>query len=117
MIILSFLSAVLAGMGVGSAGFLVAYLTLVISMPQLEAQLINLIFFISSALAAIAVNWHKKRLCPKVILLCAIPGCVGAVCGASFAYTVDGGSLGKAFGVLLIILGGITLIGIKKADK
>ena len=98
MIILSFLSAVLAGMGVGSAGFLVAYLTMALSMPQLEAQLINLIFFISSALAAIGVNWHKKRLRPRAILLCALPGCVGAVCGAALAHTVDGGALGKAFG-------------------
>ena len=117
MVILSFLSAVLAGMGVGSAGFLVVYLTLALSMPQLEAQLINLIFFISSALAAIGVNWYKKRLKLKVILLCALPGCAGAVCGAAFAHTVDGGALGKAFGGLLIVLGGITLLGMRKEKE
>ncbi len=114
MVILSFLSAVLAGMGVGSAGFLVVYLTMAMSMPQLEAQLLNLIFFISSALAAIGVNWYRGRLRPKVILLCALPGCLGAVGGAAFAHTVDSGSLGKAFGVLLIVLGAVTLIGMKK---
>ena len=111
MIAIAFLSAVLAGMGVGSAGFLVVYLTMAKAMPQLEAQLINLIFFISSALAAIGVNWYKGRLRGKVILLTALPGCLGAVCGASFAHTVDSSSLGKAFGVLLIILGGITIVG------
>lgn len=114
MVILSFLSAVLAGMGVGSAGFLVVYLTLALSMPQLEAQLINLIFFISSALAAIGVNWYKGRLNPRVILLCALPGCVGAICGSSLAHTVDGGSLGKAFGALLVVLGAVTLIGMRE---
>ena len=114
MVVLSFLSAVLAGMGVGSAGFLVVYLTLALSMPQLEAQLLNLIFFISSALAAIGINWYKGRLKPRLILLCSLPGCIGAVCGSAFAHTVDSGSLGKAFGALLIVLGAVTLIGMKK---
>ena len=117
MILISFLSAVLAGMGVGSAGFLVVYLTMARSTPQLEAQLLNLIFFIASAMAAIGVNWYKKRLRPKVILLAALPGCLGAVCGASLAHTVDAGSLGKAFGALLVILGGITLVGTVKSKE
>ena len=117
MIIISFLSAILAGMGVGSAGFPVAYLTLILSRPQLEAQLINLIFFISSAVAAMAVNWHKGRLNPKVILICAATGCIGAVCGASFAHSVDENALGKAFGVLLIALGAITLVSTARRGK
>ena len=111
MVILSFLSAVLAGMGVGSAGFLVVYLTLVRSMPQIEAQLVNLIFFIASAMAAIGVNWYKGRLRPGVILLCALPGCLGAICGSAFAHSVDSALLGKAFGGLLIIVGAATLVG------
>lgn len=110
MVIISFLSAVLAGMGVGSAGFLVVYLTRLTSMPQLEAQLINIIFFISSAAAAIFVNLYKGRLRLRVILLCALPGCIGALCGAVFAHSVDGGSLGKAFGVLLTVCGLLTLL-------
>ena len=111
MIVLSFLSAVLAGMGVGSAGFLVVYLTLARSMPQIEAQLVNLIFFIASAMAAIGVNWYKGRLRPGVILLCALPGCLGAVCGSAFAHSVDSAFLGKAFGALLVLAGAATLIG------
>ena len=109
MIVISFLSAVLAGMGVGSAGFLVVYLTVFASVPQLSAQLMNLIFFVSSSLAAIAVNLFHKRLCPRIILLVALPGVIGAVGGAAFAHSVDTGFLGKAFGVLLIALGALAL--------
>jgi uncharacterized membrane protein YfcA len=116
MVIIAFLSAVLAGMGVGSAGFLVVYLTVFAGTPQLEAQLINLIFFISSALAAIGVNWYKKRLRWRIILTTALPGCAGAVCGSALAHSVDGNSLGRAFGILLIILGAITLMGSRKKE-
>ena len=116
MVVIAFLSAVLAGMGVGSAGFLVVYLTVFAGTPQLEAQLINLIFFISSALAAIVVNWYKKRLRWRLILTTALPGCMGAVCGSALAHSVDGNSLGKAFGILLVILGTVTLIGSRKKE-
>ena len=46
--IVSFFAAVLAGMGVGSGGIMVVWFTLAASMPQLEAQLLNLIFFASA---------------------------------------------------------------------
>ena len=40
------LIATLSGLGVGSAGLLVAFLTLCEGMPQLEAQGQNLLFFL-----------------------------------------------------------------------
>ena len=41
--------ALLAGLGVGSAGLFMTWLTLVEKVPQLTAQGINLIFFIFSS--------------------------------------------------------------------
>ena len=117
MAIVAFLSAVLAGMGVGSAGFLVVYLTVFEGFPQLSAQLMNLIFFISSAVAAIAVNFFKKRLDSKIILLVALPGVLGAVCGASFAHSVDKGFLGDGFGIMLMLFGAVTLFSGKATKK
>ena len=114
MIIISFLSALLAGMGVGSAGFLVVYLTVATAMPQLEAQLMNLIFFIAASSAAIVVNIFKKRLDYKMIAAVSIPGCFGAFCGSAFAHSVSSGFLGRAFAVLLIVMGAISLLKSKK---
>lgn len=117
MAIVAFISAVLAGMGVGSAGFLVVFLTVFEGSPQLSAQLMNLIFFISSSLAAIVVNLFKKRLDPKIILLVALPGVLGAFCGASFAHSVDKAFLGKGFGIMLVLLGTVTFFSGKATKK
>ena len=116
MAIVAFLSAILAGMGVGSAGFLVVYMTVFSGYPQLSSQLMNLIFFISSASAAITVNLLKKRLSLKIILLIAVPGAAGAVGGAAFAHSIENGILGKAFGVMLIAFG-LIAFGSGKATK
>ena len=110
MVIVSFLTAVLAGMGVGSGGLLVVYLTAFVAMPQLSAQLLNLIFFAASSVAAIAVNLIKKRLKPGVILAIAIPGVLGAIGGAAFAHSVESELLGKGFGALLVVCGVISLL-------
>jgi uncharacterized membrane protein YfcA len=99
---------------VGSAGFLVVYLTVFAAFPQLSAQLMNLIFFISSSVAAIAVNLVKKRLRWMVILPVSVAGAVGAFGGASFAHSVDTDFLGKAFAVMLIVFGAVSLFGKKK---
>ena len=110
MAVISFLTAILAGMGVGSAGLLVVYLTLFTQTEQLSAQLLNLIFFVSSSLAALAVNGKKKRLRASVIIPLAAAGTLGAIAGASFAHSVNTDLLGKAFGAMLLIFGGITLL-------
>ena len=115
MAIISFLSALLAGLGVGSAGFLVVYLTVFAAFPQLSAQLMNLIFFISSSVAAIIVNLIHKRLKWKVILPVAAAGALGALGGAAFAHSVDTDFLSKAFAVMLIVFGSLSLFGSGRA--
>ena len=45
-IIVFFIIATLSGMGVGSAGLLVVWLTVFDSVPQLAAQGLNLFFFL-----------------------------------------------------------------------
>lgn len=107
---IAFISAVLAGLGVGSGGLVAVCLAVYVAMPQIDAQLLNLIFFAASSLAALAVNIFKKRLSLSIILPLALPGCVFAV-GASFiAAKIESDALGKAFGILMITLGGISLL-------
>ena len=102
-------------MGVGSAGFLVVYLTVFAAFPQLSAQLMNLIFFISSSVAAIVINIIHKRIKWSVVLPIAAAGAAGAFGGAAFAHSVDTDFLGKAFAMMLIVLGTISLFGRRKA--
>lgn len=110
----AFLTAALAGMGVGGGGLLVIYLTLAREMPQLEAQGINLLFFLSSALPAIAVNLKKRRLDFRRILLTAAPGAIFAVLGALLASKINAAVLRKVFGGLMILAGAGAVRGRKE---
>ena len=52
----SFGVAILSGLGVGSAGLLVVFLTAVLQVPQLTAQGMNLVFFLFSSGSALTVH-------------------------------------------------------------
>ena len=67
-IIISTAVAMLAGVGVGGGGLLVIYLTLAVTMPQLEAQGINLLFFIAASLGASILNLLQGRVKVKPLL-------------------------------------------------
>ena len=102
--IVSFFTAILAGLGVGSGGIMVVWFTLVASLPQLDAQLLNLIFFSASSVAAFFINLFKKRLSATIILPLAAGGCIFAVGGALIARDIDSAVLRKCFGVLMLLM-------------
>ena len=73
----AFLSAILSGLGIGSAGIFVLYLTLIAEFSQPEAQALNLLFFLLSAGAALLLHIRERRIPTRVVLflvVCAIPG-------------------------------------------
>ena len=102
--------ALLSGMGTGSAGLLVIFLTLVQGIPQLEAQGLNLLFFLFSAAAALCV--HARHTPPFWGLLpLLIPaGILGARWGTALAWCLPQSSLREIFGWFLILSGGIALL-------
>ena len=103
--IAAFLAAILSGLGVGSAGIFVLYLILVAGFPQPEAQALNLLFFLLSAGAALAVHVRERRIPLRVVLFlvaCAVPG---ALLGAYLARVLDASLLRKLFGGMLVVTG------------
>ena len=66
--------AVLSGMGVGSGGLLVVYLTLAAEMQQAPAQALNLFFFLFAAGASTAVNIRRRNIAWGCVLLLGIGG-------------------------------------------
>ncbi len=98
--------ALLSGLGVGSGGLLVVFLTEYRSIGQLFAQGINLLFFIFSSGAATAVNLRRRKICYGGVLLMSIGGVFGAVAGALGASFIDPAYLRIGFGAMLLI-GGI----------
>ena len=102
---MTFLISVLTGLGVGSGGLYILYLTLIKNIPQAEAQGMNLAFFITAALTATVVNIIKKRISFPILAILLPFGIAGAAAGCYLASAISSKALSIAFGVLLITVG------------
>ncbi len=95
----------LSGLGTGGGSLLILWLTLVQDFPQAEARIINLLFFIPSAL--ISCVFRLKQGCLQIRKV--LPAMVaGSICAGLFAYMASGWDtqiLKNAFGVLLLFTG------------
>ena len=101
----AFAAAILSGMGVGSAGLFILYLTLIAGYPQQEAQAVNLLFFLLSAGAALLLHIRARRIPWRVtlfLLACAIPG---ALAGCVLVRVLDASIIRKLFGGMLVVTG------------
>lgn len=103
--VVSLLSGVAASMGLGGGFILLVYLTVFADMPQMEAQWINLIFFLP--IGGLALFFHiKNRLIEKKVVLPAVlAGLVGAAGGAALAHFLGNEILTKIFAVFLAVIG------------
>ncbi|MBQ2805789.1 MAG: sulfite exporter TauE/SafE family protein [Clostridia bacterium] len=110
----SFLIALLSGLGVGSGGLLVIYLTLFAAVPQLQAQGINLVFFLFSAGSSMLVHLWQRQLSLPLCILLILSGIPGALIGSQLAVLLPAAALKRLFGAFLVTAGLITLT---KRDK
>ena len=110
------LSGVIASMGLGGGFVLLIWLTLHDGMPQREAQGVNLLFFLPTALSALICHWKNgclDRPTLKNAVSAAVPA---ALLGAWIATAVDVELLGRPFGAYLL-LSGVSLILPQKRKK
>ena len=101
----AFLAAILSGLGIGSAGLFVLYLTLIAGFPQPEAQALNLLFFLLSAGAALLDHVRERKIPWRVVLFliaCAVPG---ALTGCWLVQNLDASLIRKLFGGMLVVTG------------
>lgn len=104
-IIIGVILGFLSGIGVGGGSLLVLWLTLVLGMEHSDARIINLLFFIPSALVASFFRWKQGNLDFKKILPAIITGCIAAGLFSVLSKQMDIALLKKLFGVLLLITG------------
>ena len=97
--------ALLSGLGVGSGGLLVVFLTEYRAVGQLFAQGVNLIFFIFSSGASTAVNLRARNICYGAVTVMSVGGTVGAIVGALVASMLNPDLLRIGFGVMLLVGG------------
>ena len=116
-IIASFIIALLSGMGIGSGGLLVIYLTIMTDIEQLSAQGANLLFFLFSSGAALLYNIRKRNIYWSAVLFLSVIGILGALFGSFVAGIIPTGVLRKLFGTLLTVSGIVTLFKKEKQTE
>ena len=113
-VLAAFAAAVLSGLGIGSAGLFVLYLTLIAGYSQPEAQALNLLFFILSAGSTLLLHIRERKIPWKVVLVliaCAVPG---ALAGSYLVRVLDATLIRKLFGGMLVVTGVPTLLSRQK---
>ena len=101
----AFLAAVLSGLGVGSAGIFVLYLTAWAGLGQAEAQGVNLLFYLISGGASMLFHVRRREIPWRLVVclvVCAIPG---TLLGTYLVRMMDADLLRRLFGGMLVVTG------------
>ena len=109
-VLVTFLSAVAAGLGLGSGGLYLLYLLEGLGMPQYTAQGMNLLFFSLSALASTLLNAAAGRLSAARLLPLLLFGGIGTLCGTLLTAVVPPDAARRAFGILSVLGGAWMLL-------
>ena len=105
MILIGSILGFLAGLGVGGGSLLILWLTLVLNLEHGAARIINLLFFIPSAIIASFFRWQQGILDLKKILPAILCGCIAAGAFSLLSRQIDISLLRKLFGALLLLTG------------
>lgn len=110
-------AGVISGMGMGGGTLLIPALTLLMGIPQRQAQGVNMLSFLPAAAVALYIHKKEGRLELKSSLPVIAGGLLGAVAGALFAARLSEEWLKKAFGLFLTILSIIQYGGIRRKGR
>lgn len=103
-LVIAVLLGFLAGMGVGGGSLLLLWLTQVAMMPQPQARILNLLFYLPAALVATFFR-PKKAFQKEIILPALLSGCTAALCFTVLSRNMDITLLKKGLGIILVYTG------------
>ena len=101
----AFLTGIFASLGLGGGMILILYMTIFAGYTQLDAQGINLIFFIPIALLSLIIHTKSKLVKWKNIIPSVICGIITAVIGCIIAKNIGNEYLTKIFAVFVLLTG------------
>ena len=102
---------VLSCLGIGGGTALMVWMTAVQGMEQVQAQGINLLYFIPTALTALLLHAKNRLIRWKTVLWAALPGCAAAALTAWVATGLGTALLRRLFGGFLLLVGLRELFG------
>lgn len=108
------LSGVCASLGIGGGFVLLLYLTAAQNTPQLEAQLLNLCFFIPVAVFSVYLHAKNNMIEKRVLLFTVIGGIAGVFCGVAVSEYLKSEWISKLFALFILIVGVRELFGKEK---
>ncbi|MBR5827357.1 MAG: sulfite exporter TauE/SafE family protein [Clostridia bacterium] len=111
----SFVSGLLSAMGFGSGTVLIVWLTTFMNYGQLQAQGVNLLFFIPCAALALFLLYRKGLVSKTETLPLTVGGTVGIIAGQLLLSSIPTEYLSKLFGVFIIVLSLKQLFSIRKS--
>lgn len=113
----SLFTGILASLGLGGGMVLILYLTLFGGTNQLEAQGINLIFFLPIAALSLIFHTKNKLVEWKKVLPSLITGCIFALIFSLIAVNIHTDMLSRLFGGFITLTGAYMLFKKYKTRK
>ncbi len=105
LIVISIISGILAGMGIGGGALFVILSTTLLGFDQKYAQAINLIMFISVGISATVSNIKDKKVDFKLVKKILPFLIVGALIGSWIITKIDSKTLKIYFSYFLVVIG------------
>ena len=109
-ILAGLISGVFAGMGMGGGTFLLPILTLILSVGQQQAQLVNLIVFALTSIPVLIIQWKNKLLNFHDFWIIAVPACLVSFIGAMFALSINSKILKYIFAGFICFVGVLQIV-------
>lgn len=114
--LVGFCSGIISGMGIGGGTILIPALLFLTDITQQQAQGVNLIYFIPTAVTALITHQKKGNLDWKTAKPIAVLGLAGAAAGAFLAVSLESEVLRKVFGGFLFLMGLSEIFKKKKTE-
>ena len=105
IILIGLAAGIISGMGIGGGAILLPALVIFVNPEQHVAQSVNLLFFIPTAIVALAIHIKHKNVNFKRGIPIMLFGLAGAILGSKLALAMDGDILRKIFGIFLLVMG------------
>ena len=114
--LVGFCSGIISGMGIGGGTILIPALLFFTDITQQQAQGVNLIYFVPTAITALITHQKKGNLDWKTARPLAVLGLAGAAAGAFLAVSLESEILRRIFGGFLFLMGLSEMVKKKKGD-
>ena len=105
IIIAGFLAGIISGMGIGGGTLLIPALLFFTNLTQQQAQGVNLLFFLPTAIIALYTHIKNKNVEKETAKPLIWTGLLGALCGSLLAVFLEPQLLRKIFAGFLFVMG------------